>query len=129
MATGGTENHLLLWDLRPEGLTGSKVEHACDLCHITLNKNSVMGDVSALSPGGVRIGTPALTTRGFKEADFEQVGEFLDRVVKICSRVQAKAGKKLSAFKKEIADDEELKQIHKEVNEFANRFPMPGVEL
>ena len=129
MATGGTDNHLLLWDLRPEKLTGSKVEHACDLCHITLNKNAVMGDVSALSPGGVRIGAPALTTRGFKEADFEQVGEFLHRVVHICLRVQKTTGKKMVDFKKGIEDDEELKQLAVEVNDFANKFPMPGVTL
>lgn len=129
LATGGTDNHLVLWDLRPQGLTGSKIEHACDLCHITLNKNAVIGDKSALSPGGVRIGAPALTTRGFKEADFEKVGEFLDRVVKISLGIQGKVGKKLSDFKKEIKNNEEIKQLSKEVNEFAMKFPMPGVEL
>ncbi|PWZ54211.1 Serine hydroxymethyltransferase 4 [Zea mays] len=56
MVTDGTENHLVLWDLRPLGLTGNKVEKLCDLCLITLNKNAVFGDNSALSPGGVRIG-------------------------------------------------------------------------
>lgn len=50
------------------------MEKACELCHITLNKNSVLGDVSAFTPGGVRIGTPAMTSRGLVEADFEQVG-------------------------------------------------------
>jgi glycine hydroxymethyltransferase len=54
--TGGTDNHLFLWDLRPEGISGSKMEKACDLAHITLNKNAVVGDVSAMNPGGVRIG-------------------------------------------------------------------------
>ncbi|TVU50571.1 hypothetical protein EJB05_01948, partial [Eragrostis curvula] len=56
LVTDGTENHLVLWDLRPLGLTGNKVEKLCDLCSITLNKNAVFGDSSALSPGGVRIG-------------------------------------------------------------------------
>jgi glycine hydroxymethyltransferase len=54
--TGGTDNHLFLWDLRPEGISGAKMEKACDLAHITLNKNAVVGDVSAMNPGGVRIG-------------------------------------------------------------------------
>lgn len=58
LVTGGTDNHLILWDLRPEGISGSKMEKACDLCHITLNKNAVVGDVSAMNPGGVRIGAP-----------------------------------------------------------------------
>ena len=70
---GGTENHLLLWDLRPHGITGSKMEKICDAVHMTLNKNSILGDRSALSPGAVRIGTPALTTRGMTEADMKTV--------------------------------------------------------
>jgi glycine hydroxymethyltransferase len=56
LVTDGTENHLVLWDLRPLGLTGNKVEKVCELAHITLNKNAVFGDSSALSPGGVRVG-------------------------------------------------------------------------
>merc|ERR1719387_3278612 len=62
LTTNGTENHLMLWDLRPLGLTGSKVEKVLEEMHITLNKNAVHGDVSAMSPGGVRIG------------DWEQIG-------------------------------------------------------
>jgi glycine hydroxymethyltransferase len=56
LVTSGTENHLVLWDLRPEGVSGSKMEKVCDLAHITLNKNAVVGDLSAMNPGGVRIG-------------------------------------------------------------------------
>ena len=56
IVTEGTENHLILWDLRPIALTGSKMEKICDFVSITLNKNAVHGDVSALVPGGVRIG-------------------------------------------------------------------------
>merc|ERR1719482_1354455 len=67
LTTNGTENHLMLWDLRPLGLTGSKVEKVLEMAHITLNKNAVHGDVSAMSPGGVRIGAPAMTSRGLKE--------------------------------------------------------------
>ena len=80
LVTGGTDNHLVLWDLRPEGITGSKAEKACDLCHITLNKNAVVGDVSAMTPGGVRIGSPAMTSRGLKEADFDKIADFLHEV-------------------------------------------------
>ena len=72
MATGGSDNHLILWDLRDQGVTGSKMQAMCDAAHITLNMNSVAGDVSAMTPGGVRIGMPAMTSRGLKEADFEQ---------------------------------------------------------
>lgn len=56
---------------------------ACDACHITLNKNAVVGDTSAMNPGGVRIGTPAMTSRGLKEADFEKVADFLHEVAEV----------------------------------------------
>jgi glycine hydroxymethyltransferase len=127
MATGGTVNHLVLWDLRPQGLTGSKMEKLCDVLNITLNKNAVVGDRSALTPGGVRIGAPALTSRGFKEADFEQVADFLDRALKIGLRVQAASGPKLVDFAKAVVDDAEVKALKAEVNAFAKGFPMPGI--
>merc|ERR1719437_87386 len=64
LASDGTDNHLVQWDLRPHGLTGSKLEKVCEAVSISCNRNTVPGDASALSPGGVRIGTPAMTTRG-----------------------------------------------------------------
>merc|ERR1711862_985983 len=70
LASDGTDNHLILWDLRPHGLTGSKVEKVCEAASISLNRNAVHGDASALSPGGVRIGSPAMTTRGCTVEDF-----------------------------------------------------------
>lgn len=56
-----------------QGIDGARVEKVLDMAHITLNKNSVPGDKSAVVPGGIRIGTPALTTRGFLEEDFKKV--------------------------------------------------------
>merc|ERR1712046_547693 len=64
LASDGTDNHLILWDLRPHGLTGSKVEKVCEAASMSLNRNAVHGDDSALSPGGVRIGSPSMTSRG-----------------------------------------------------------------
>ncbi len=89
IATGGTDNHLILWDLKPQKITGSKFQAVCDAVAITLNKNSVLGDKSAMVPGGARIGTPALTTRGLKEADFERVADFLHQAVLIAVQVRA----------------------------------------
>ena len=63
-----------------QGINGNKMEKACDLVHITLNKNAVVGDVSALAPGGVRIGAPAMTSRGLQEADFEKIADLLHEV-------------------------------------------------
>lgn len=87
LASDGTDNHLILWDVRPHGLTGGKVEKVCEAASISLNRNAVHGDVSALSPGGVRIGSPAMTTRGLTAADFQKVGEFLDRCCAIALAV------------------------------------------
>ena len=67
LITGGTDNHLMLINVKEKGLTGSKVQILCDALHITLNKNTIVGDKSALTPGGVRVGTPAITTRGYLE--------------------------------------------------------------
>uniref|UniRef100_M4BWU2 Serine hydroxymethyltransferase n=1 Tax=Hyaloperonospora arabidopsidis (strain Emoy2) TaxID=559515 RepID=M4BWU2_HYAAE len=129
MCTGGTENHLILWDLRPQGVTGSKIEKLCDLVCITLNKNAVLGDRSALTPGGVRVGTPALTSRGFKEADFVQVANFLDRAVKLCIEIQATSGKKLVDFVKAAEAHEDVKQLRRDVNALATSFEMPGFKV
>lgn len=71
--SNGTDNHLVLWNVRAGGLTGSKLEKLFELASITVNKNAILGDTSALVPGGIRVGAPALTTRGLKEKDFVQV--------------------------------------------------------
>lgn len=83
LVTNGTVNHLLLLNVRDLGLTGSKFEKMCDEIHITLNKNTILGDQSAITPGGVRIGTPAVTTRGYVEDDMKQVARFLDETAKL----------------------------------------------
>ena len=83
-----------------QGITGSKMEKACDVAHITVNKNAVVGDVSAMAPGGVRVGAPAMTSRGLKEQDFEQIADLLHEVLGICKRLQEKHGKLLKDFNK-----------------------------
>ena len=101
LATNGTENHLMLWDLRPLGLTGSKVEKVFEEIHITLNKNAVHGDVSAMAPGGVRIGAPAMTCAaqgGGLQAD----GDFLHRASS--SPGDAGEAKKLADFLKALKE-------------------------
>ena len=127
LATGGTDNHLLLWDLRPAGITGSKVEKICDVVQITLNKNAVPGDVSALSPGGVRIGAPAMTTRGLVEKDFEAVADLLHEAVQLALKIQAAApSKKLVDFSKALVGNAEVDALREKVKGFASSFGMPG---
>ncbi|KAK9830959.1 hypothetical protein WJX81_002828 [Elliptochloris bilobata] len=126
LVTGGTDNHLVLWDLRPEGINGNKMEKACDLCHITLNKNAVVGDVSALAPGGVRVGAPAMTSRGLVEADFVKIADFLHELVQLCLDIQAKTGKLYKEFEKALLVDPRVAEIRSRVEAFAASFPMPG---
>ena len=123
----GTINHLVMWDLRQHGLTGSKVEKVLDVMHITTNKNSVVGDKSAVNPGGIRLGTPALTTRGMTEEHMEIVADFLVRSIKIAQNVQEKSGKKLVDFVKGLEESEEVKAMGEEVTAFAKQFSIPGL--
>jgi glycine hydroxymethyltransferase len=128
VVTGGTDNHLILWDLRPLSLTGSKMEKVCDAVGITLNKNAVHGDVSAFTPGGVRIGTPALTSRAFKEQDFVKVAEFLDKACSLALSIQSTSGKMLKDFVVALENNAEVHQLKLEIELFARAFPMPGFD-
>ena len=127
LASDGTDNHLLLWDLRPHALTGSKVEKICEAASITLNRNAVHGDASALSPGGVRIGAPAMTTRGCTEEDFRIIGGFLDRCCQIALKIQSEKGKKLKDFEAAIPQHAEVQTLKKEVEEWASKFGYLGL--
>ena len=69
LASGGTDNHLILWNVKPLDLTGAKVEAVLEKMLIYANKNSISGDASPINPGAVRVGTPAMTTRGMTEED------------------------------------------------------------
>merc|ERR1711970_1591641 len=127
LASDGTDNHLILWDLRPHGLTGGKVEKVCEAASISLNRNAVHGDASALSPGGVRIGSPAMTTRGCGEAEFKQIAEFLHRCCMIALKVQTEKGKKLKDFEEGLVGNADIAALKKEVEEWTVGFGYPGI--
>ncbi|CAD2218774.1 glycine hydroxymethyltransferase [Angomonas deanei] len=129
LVSGGTDNHLLLWNLRQHQLTGSKLEKLLDQAHITTNKNTIVGDKSAMAPHGIRLGTPALTTRGLVEKDFETVASFLIRSAKIAKDVQKSApSNKLVDFIKALDGNTEIATLGKEVKDFSLQFPFPGLE-
>ncbi|KAE8668393.1 hypothetical protein F3Y22_tig00112343pilonHSYRG00251 [Hibiscus syriacus] len=98
LITGGTDNHLLLLDLKPFGLTGKVYEKVCEMCHVTLNKIAIFGENGVSTPGGVRIGecsshsikacTPAMTSTGCLESDFDTITNFLLRAAHIASTMQ-----------------------------------------
>jgi len=125
--TGGTDNHLMLWSLRKHDLTGSKLEKVCEKAGITVNKNMVIGDTSALAPSGIRLGTPALTSRGLTENDMVQVAKFLDEAVKISIQIQSKTGKKLEDFLPAMNNNPEILSLKERVENFSKKFPIPGL--
>jgi glycine hydroxymethyltransferase len=82
LVSGGTDNHLMLVDLRPAGITGKDAEHLLEDCGITVNKNAIPNDpTSPFVTSGIRVGSPAITTRGFDEADARHVGELVARAI------------------------------------------------
>lgn len=81
----------------------------------------------AINPGGIRLGTPAMTTRGMKEADMEIVAEFLLKGIEISQRIQAKAGKQLKDFLPALEEDEEIKAVGEQVKAFASKYSIPGI--
>ena len=123
--TGGTDNHIILVNLKNKGLSGNKVEKLCEMINVSLNKNAVKGDKSALNPSGIRIGTPSITTRGLKENDMYSIASFINIIVTLGIKIQKISGIKIKDFLIELKKDEnikEIKDIKKNVEKFINGF-------
>jgi len=127
LVSGGTDNHLMLLDVRPQNIDGARVDKLLEKANITVNKNAVPGDTKPFVPGGIRLGSPALTTRGFVEADFEVVADFIHRGIQIAQKInQGENTKKLKTFQTALEQDiPEITKLKKEVEQFARKFPMP----
>jgi glycine hydroxymethyltransferase len=105
--SNGTDNHLMLIDLRNKNLTGKDAQEALDQAGITVNKNAVpYDDKSPLVTSGIRIGTPALTTRGMKEAEMSTIGELIDEVLR------------------NIGNKKTYTEVQEKVKHICNRFPL-----
>ena len=108
IVSGGTENHLMLVDVRPQNINGKVAQHALDQAGITVNKNSIPFDTeSPFKAGGIRIGTPAVTTRGMKEPEMLTIADFIDEALKNRDNVQV------------------LEEIRLKVVELNKNFPLP----
>lgn len=107
LISNGTDNHLMLIDLRNKNITGKKAQETLDKAHITLNKNAVpYDDKSPFVTSGIRIGVPAITTRGMKESDMQIVVDLVDKVLV------------------NIDDEQVIKAVSKDVHELMSRFPL-----
>ncbi|XP_072415360.1 serine hydroxymethyltransferase, cytosolic [Chiloscyllium punctatum] len=133
IVTGGSDNHLILVDLRNQGTDGGRAEKVLEKCAIACNKNTCPGDKSALRPSGLRLGTPALTSRGFQEEHFRTVAAFIHRGIQITLEIQRDIGAKasLKEFKERMMTDKDyqskIRQLKEEVEMFASKFPIPGL--
>jgi len=134
LVSGGTDNHLVLIDVKSSrGVTGARVERILELACIATNKNTVPGDTSALNPGGIRMGSPALTSRGFKEDDFVQIATYFDRAVHIAVEISHdKNAKTMKGFRQLCSVGpsvhKDLETLRSDVQKFASSFPTIGFD-
>ncbi|KAJ6838889.1 serine hydroxymethyltransferase 3, chloroplastic isoform X1 [Iris pallida] len=161
LVSGGSDNHLVMVDLRSMGIDGARVEKILDMSSITLNKNSVpgenlslhahfisihfypptpyfrincfKGDKSALVPGGILIGSPAMTTRGFNETDFELTADYIDEGVQLAIKAKSHVkGTELKDFMDFVVSPdfplkESVSELRRKVQALTNKYPIPGV--
>jgi glycine hydroxymethyltransferase len=111
--SGGTDNHLLLVDVvKSVDLSGKEAALALEKANITLNKNTIPNDPrKPWDPSGVRIGTPAITTRGMKEPEMEKIAEYIDTVLRNAD------------------NDKVIQQVREDIKEFTKDFPIPGINM
>jgi glycine hydroxymethyltransferase len=111
VVSGGTDNHLFLWDLIDKGLTGKDVENALGDANITVNKNAVPNDPqSPFVTSGIRIGTPAMTTRGFNEEDAKALANWMCDIV--------------DSMKGDSADESVIARVREQVLDICKRLPV-----
>ena len=107
IVSGGTDNHLMLIDLSSKNVSGKQAENALVKADITCNKNMVpFDDKSPFVTSGIRLGTPAVTTRGMKETDMKQIANWIDRIIL------------------DVENESVITKVKTEVNEFMNQFPL-----
>lgn len=124
IVTGGTDNHLMLVDLKNKGISGGKAEKILEYVGISVNKNTIPGDLSALNPSGIRIGTPAITTRGLKESDMFYLADILNRVISIGAKIQIDNNPKtIKEFTQYFEHSTELGVIRNEIVTWMMKFP------
>ncbi len=133
LITGGTDNHMMLIDLTPGGPgRGVFLQEALDRVGITVNKNTIPGEPSsAFYPSGIRLGTPAATTRGMRQAEMEQIAAWIATVADVITDYRLpidreERGGVLRNFRRAIEADRHLEALRADVREFCLKFPVPG---
>jgi len=131
IVSGGTDNHLMLIDLRNKKISGALAAYALEKVNIVTNKNSVPNDTNPpFFPSGLRIGTPAITTRGMKEPEMIKLAKWINDTIQICGERELPTSKEkrlafFKEFKNEVNKNKELEKIATEIKNFALKFPLP----
>jgi glycine hydroxymethyltransferase len=129
LVMNGTESHMILICL--ENVGGMEVQRVCELASISVNKNCIPTDKSPLRPTGLRLGTPALTTRGFSSADFIKVANLVDEAIKISIDLSRECKNEkdldIELFEKKAAESVLIKDLKQRICDFTCKFPIPKV--
>ncbi|OGH19912.1 MAG: serine hydroxymethyltransferase, partial [Candidatus Levybacteria bacterium RIFCSPHIGHO2_02_FULL_37_13] len=131
LVSGGTDNHLILIDLKNKGVNGKLAAFALEVAGVVTNMNGVPFDtMSPLYPSGIRLGTPAITTRGMKEKEMVKVADFINRAVEevkniVLPSVREERIEFMKKFRLDVAKNKKLLQIAREVKSLCSKFPVP----
>ena len=121
----GTSNHMVLVNVKDKGIDGARVEHFCSKVSISVNKNVIPGGLNAVVPGGLRLGSPAMTTRGCAKKDFEAIADFVDRAIHYSldfKKDKANLASYKQAIDEAVKSDNKVKDFKAEVEAFAGQF-------
>lgn len=124
--TDGTDNHIILVNLKNKNITGSKFEKLAEMCNVSVNKNTIATDKSALNPSGIRLGTPAMTTRGFNEKDFVYVAKKLNDICNLAIEIQnnSHSSKLVDFIRSSNNYIIEINIIKNDIEKYCNKFPL-----
>jgi glycine hydroxymethyltransferase len=127
IVTGGTDNHIVLINLKNKGITGSKFEKLAEMCNVSVNKNTIATDKSALNPSGIRLGTPAMTSRGLVEKDFKYVAKILNDICNLAIKIQQNSNttKLVDFIKTSESYINDINNIKYNVEKYCCKFPLP----
>lgn len=131
LVSGGTDNHLLLIDLTNKKVNGALAAYALEVAGIVVNKNAVPNDpMPPFYPSGIRLGTPALTTRGMKENEMKKVASWIDNVIEEIRGDELPQEKESRLyfwkdFKKRVRENKKLLEINEEIKKFTSKYPVP----
>lgn len=119
IVTGSTDNHIILLNARAFGLTGAQAELVLECCNVSVNKNTIAGDLSALNPSGIRIGMPAMTTRGMKEGEMKWIASVIEQALAFGVLNAHKCG---AAFREAVEESSIIRSLKEEVREQCKKF-------